>query len=117
MTTKTPTYVEARREAERKVVTKLIEIALARGFTLHSVSDGEEREKVSTTEQALEVVFSVDESTIYFAPPATSEDKRRHCAVIVLGNSGWDAVADASVGPGWDEVMRDHNEWVDSEFF
>lgn len=116
----TYTYIQARQEAERRVVTKFIELALQHGFTLHSVSDGEDRHAVSTLEQALEHVFSVDESWIYFTPPPSSPSPVRHCIYIVLGNEGWDAIADHSVsrwgGDTWDRVTEAHSAWLDKEY-
>ena len=116
----TTTYIQARQEAERRVVTKFIELALQHGFTLHSVSDGEERHNVSTLEQALVHVFSVDESWIYFTPPPTSPSPVRHCIYIVLGNEGWDAIADHSVsreeGDTWNTVTEAHSAWLDKEY-
>ena len=116
------TYIEARQEAERRVVTKFIELALQHGFTLHSVSDGEERHKTTTLEQALEHVFSVDESWVYFTPAPTSPSPVRHCIYIVLGNEGWDAIADHSLGQHgrtgdpWTTVTEAHDAWLDEEY-
>jgi hypothetical protein len=53
----------------------------------------------------------VDQSTIYFKHPA----KGVYCAVIVLGNDGWDAISDCSVGPGWDEVIKAVEDRFDPE--
>ena len=118
----TTTYIEARQEAERHVVTKLIELTLQHGFTLHSASDGEERHDVSTLEQALEHVFSVDESWVYFTPAPTSPSPVRHCIYIVLGNEGWDAIADHSLGQRgrtgdpWTTVTEAYDAWLDKEY-
>ena len=116
----TTTYTQARQETERRVVTQFIELALQHGFTLHSVSDGEDRHPVSTAEQALEHVFSVDESWVYFTPPPTSPSPVRHCIYIVLGNEGWDAIANHSVsrepGDTWDTVTEAHDTWLDKEY-
>ena len=118
----TTTYIEARQEAERHVVTKFIELTLQHGFTLHSASDGEERHDVSTLEQALEHVFSVDESWVYFTPAPTSPSPVRHCIYIVLGNEGWDAIADHSLGQHgrtgdpWTTVTEAYDAWLDKEY-
>ena len=44
----------------------------------------------------------------------------RHCVYIVLGNEGWDAIADHSVarepGDTWDTVTEAHDAWLDKEY-
>lgn len=52
----------------------------------------------------------MDECTILFKHP---EQPKAHCAVIILGNSAWECIADSSVGEGWDEVMAEMNEYTD----
>jgi len=103
--------IAARIEIERKVVSNLIQVATAAGYALHCVDDGEERVRVSTEAEALEAVFAVDESTIRFRHP---EEPKSHCAVIVLGNSGWDCVADASMGDRWDAVIEANAVFAES---
>jgi hypothetical protein len=95
--------IAARQDIERKVIAHLIQVATAAGYALHCVDDGEERVRVSTEAEALEAVFAVDESTIRFQHP---DEPKSHCAVIVLGNDGWDCVADASMGDRWDAVIE-----------
>jgi hypothetical protein len=98
--------IAARIEIERKVIAHLIQTAKAAGYALVAVDDGEERVSISTVNteaEALEAVFAVDESRIIFRHP---EELKGHCAVIVLGNDGWDCVADASMGGRWDAVIE-----------
>lgn len=95
--------IAERIDIERKVVAHLIQTAAAAGYALVAVDDGEERVRVTTEAQALDAVFGVDESRIVFKHP---DEPKTHCAVIVLGNDGWDAVADASVGDRWDRVIE-----------
>lgn len=102
--------IAARLAVERDVVTKLIEMAQARGFVLIAVDDGEESTAPATLEEALDAVFAVDEAALRFKHP--QEDRWRF-AYIVLGNDGWDAVADHSTGGLWDAVMADHEAYTD----
>ena len=107
---KTQEQLNRRMAMERKVVRHLIRTAKAHGYTLTKVNDGEEVVKCRTEAEAMDAVFSVDESTIYFRRPS---EPVGHCAVIVLGNDGWDAIADNSEGEGWDGVMRDCDAYSD----
>lgn len=99
-----------RSEMERLIVSNLVETAIKYGFDVSRVYDGEESHRATTVDQVLEVVFSVDDCTVYFKHP---DQDKAHCAVIVLGNDGWDAIADASVGPIWDDVMAECNQFAD----
>ncbi len=96
---------------ERQLVTQLIQVAQAHNYELRAVDDGEERLKVATTQQALDAVFSVDESSIFFKHP---EEPKAHCARIVLGNDGYDAIADHSQGGKWDAVMAEMDAFADT---
>lgn len=114
------THTQAQQETERRVIAQFIGLALQHGFTLHSVSDGEDRHDVSTLEQALEHVFSVDDSWIYFTPPPTSPSPVRHCVYISLAVEGWLAIADHSTarepGDTWTTVTEAYDNWLDEEY-
>lgn len=103
--------IEKRQEIERKIVRNLIRTAKEAGFTCVKVYDGEETVKVATEKEAMDAVFSVDESRIYFKHP---DDAKAHCAVIVLGNDGWDCVADASMGDRWDPVIEANGKYAET---
>ena len=102
--------IQARIAIERKVVRNLIRTAKKHGYSLKKVWDGYESLAITTEREALDAVFSVDESTILFKHP---EEPKAHCAVIVLGNSGWDAIADSSMGERWDKVMDEAQDYAD----
>lgn len=102
--------VSQRQAIERRVVRHLIRTAKAHGYALVRVWDGEESIRVSTERDAMDTVFSVDESRIVFKHPS---EPKAHCAVIVLGNDGWDAVADSSEGGLWDAVMEENSRYAD----
>lgn len=103
------TTTKQRIEIERKVVRHLIRTARKHGFNLVRVWDGGENIPVETENEALDAVFAVDEATIRFR---RNGDAKTHCAVIVLGNNGWDAIADSSMGEGWDSVMDEMDAYA-----
>jgi hypothetical protein len=70
--------------AERRVIANLIAHLERAGFELRGASDGEVRHTVRTTKEALEVIFSVDDSWLYVAKPDTA---RRYTVYFVLGNA------------------------------
>jgi hypothetical protein len=106
------TTLEKRMALERKIVRHLIRTAKAHGYAVTKVWDGEEYVKCQTENIAMDAVFSVDESTIYFKHP---DQPKGHCAVIVLGNSGYDSIADNSTGEGWDAVMKECDAYSDKQ--
>lgn len=102
--------LDKRMALEREVVSKLIEVAAKHGYAITKVDDGEERVKCSTPQEAIDAVFSVDESLMLFKHP---DQPKVHCAFIVLGNDGHDAIADHSLGEGWDDVMAEVSAFCD----
>ena len=110
MTTQSQKQLDQRMALERKIVRHLIRTAKQHGYALTKVYDGGENVKCKTESAAMDAVFSVDESTIYFKHP---DQPKGHCAVIVLGNDGWDAIADSSLGEGWDAVMKQCDAYSD----
>jgi hypothetical protein len=103
--------VEQRLKIEARVVRHLMRTAKRHGYRLVRVFDGEEYVKTTTEREVLDAVFSVDISTIFFKHP---EEPKGHCAVIVLGNDGWDCVADASTGGLWDAVLEENSIYSES---
>lgn len=95
---------------ERKVVRHLIRTAKQHGYAVTKIFDGEEMVKCKTETEVMDTVFSVDECTIYFKRP---DQAKGHCAVIILGNDGWDAIADNSIGEGWDDVIKECDAYSD----
>lgn len=103
--------------AERHVIANLLAHLERAGFVLHSASDGEERHRVSTTKEALEVVFSVDESWLYVKKP---DGAKRYALFFVLGNAddGSEVLADcAAPDPdpeGFNAAIDAFNEALDA---
>jgi hypothetical protein len=91
----------ARCYLERAIVANLIAHLQAAGFEPYKASDGEERHKVSTIKEAMEVIFSVDQAWLYVRKAGV---EKGHTVMLVLGN-GEDCIADHSVGDGFDEAM------------
>lgn len=82
---------EKRQEVERKVVHHLVREMKAAGWEAYRVFDGEEFEKTATETEVMDTVFSVDEAVIWFR-----KGDLKRVASIVLGNDGYDAIADSS---------------------
>lgn len=102
--------LETRMNLERRMIRRLIRTAKAHGFALVRIWDGECNERPRTEREAMEVVFSVDDCKMVFKHP---EQSSAHCAVIVLGNDGWDCIADCSEGDRWDDVIAIMNDYSD----
>lgn len=110
--------VEKRQEIERKVVRHLIRKMKKAGWNLLWVHDGEEKVAVSTETEAIDNVFGVDESTICFKKNAGVDGVKRS-AYIVLGNDGYDCIADHSCSnhalayDDFEEIMNEVQEYAD----
>ena len=95
--------IDKRIALEHELAEFLFKTARAGGFIPQKVWDGGEFVRSDDDDKVLiDAIFSVDESTAYFKHATLGV----YCAVIVLGNDGWDAIADCSTGPGWDEVIK-----------
>lgn len=105
---------EKRQEIERKVVRHLIRTMKAAGWTVAHVDDGGEKFKDPTEADAMDVVFSADESWIRF-----KKGDMQRTAFIVLGNDGWDCICDhATSDPGlpeddFEKVMDKVSEYAE----
>ncbi len=91
------TNTEKRQEIERKVVRHLIRTMKSEGWNAINVFDGEETVPTKNEADVLDNVFGVDESRIVFRKAVSPFLPMRRTAVIVLGNDGWDCIADHSV--------------------
>ncbi len=91
-------------KAERRAVALLISHLARAGFALTGASDGEQRKRTTDAKEAMEVVFSVDQSWLYFRNPAHAKG---HTVCIILGNAddGSEVAADYSVGDGFDDAI------------
>lgn len=105
--------VEQRIEVEKEVVRHLCNTMAKHGWAIQAVFDGEEIENPKTIEEALDVVFSVDEATINFRKQLGQGSSKTHLAYIVLGNDGWDCICDHSLsdpnlaGDDFEKIMTE----------
>jgi hypothetical protein len=97
--------VEARIAIEKKVVRFLCREARRQGWEINYVNDGGERVKCKGEVDVIDAVFSVDESWVRFKKPGPEGVVLGGAVYIVLGNDGWDAIADSSMSEEWDKVM------------
>ena len=107
------TDVQKRLAIEKQVILKMIEICEKHGYALTGGNDGEERHSFTDPVTAIGMVFSVDESHLYFRHPS---EPKGHNVFLVLGNDGWDVVADHSCSDLFDAAMAELNEWTDTEW-
>jgi hypothetical protein len=90
---------------EYKVIKKLVETAIKHSYTLIKGNDGESWNRLDTLDEILEMVFSVDECHLGFRHTTGGAYET---AYIILGNDGWDCIADNSCGtPEWDAVIAE----------
>ena len=85
--------IEKRITLERSIVRSLIRHLKTAGFNLHAVNNGEEVILVSKEAQALDHVFSVDESSLRFQD---TNGAGRHLVhgVLLVGGNGEDIISD-----------------------
>lgn len=85
------------RKIETAIVTALVEELKAAGYVPVKVYDGGEYVKAPDLAGVLEAVFSVDESTINFAP-AGEPKKWGKLGVFIVGGNGEDCISDYHCG-------------------
>lgn len=97
---------------ERRLIRFMIRVLKRNGWEIAFIDDGGENVRVSSVNEALEVVFGVDDCRIFF-----KKGLSRHWVLIVLGNDGWDAVADYSysekVDDGFEGIMVEVSKYSD----
>lgn len=81
--------IEKRQELERRLVRKLVRAMDSQGWTVAYINDGEECVRCRTEKEIMDTVFSVEECHIVFKRGSAT-----HAVLIVLGNDGYDAIAD-----------------------
>lgn len=82
---------------ERAIVTALVEECAKAGFVPRAVWDGEEYVLTLDLDRVLSAVFSVDESTIHFAPKDAPDDWGT-LGVLCIGGNGEDVISDWHCG-------------------
>ena len=88
--------IHARGRIERRVVWNCLKYLEAAGHYPILHCDGEEDVKVKgDLKQCMELTFNLDECRIIFAKsPNAKWTDRTGSIVVVLGNDGWDSIAD-----------------------
>lgn len=81
-------------EMERKVITRLLQDAIAQGYSV-SVDNGEEVvvKKSTDVEEIMKAMFSVDEEYLHFF----KNNQKVGWACLIYGESGWDVINDYSM--------------------
>lgn len=101
---------QTRLAGERRAIRKLCQMARAKGWPPLAVDNMGEVIYTTSDREVLEHVFSVDESRIEFMGP----EGKKAVALIVLGNSPSEVVADHSIRPGFSELMDEFFEWSEA---
>ncbi len=92
--------VNGRGRRERRIVANLCEHVLANGFRHYIVYDGEEEVEVSTTKEAMELIFNLDEVSLRFvAKDSENPEDDWHGVLLILGND-MDIIADWNYSKG-----------------
>lgn len=88
--------LEVRMRAERRIVRAALKCAIRRGYTLHTVVNGEDDEPVRTVTEAMVHAFACDDAHVFLTKPGENHKSNRNKAwfYFVLGNSGWDVISD-----------------------
>jgi hypothetical protein len=89
-------------ENEEKIILATDKALSQHGWTLVGVNDGEDFIRHDDINKALEDIFAVEESYIYY-----TKDGKRKCVYLILGNGnyGLDVISDYSTGNGFDEII------------
>lgn len=90
----------------KPVVKSILNIAAEHGLTVETVNDGEEMFSTENIKEAVEIVCSVDEASVYFADP---NGKRVWC-FIVLGNEPCETICDHTVNPFMEKAADQFSE-------
>lgn len=103
------TNTMTRQEIEHTVISHLLIVMREHGWAAVKIDDGgDEWVDVESDDDVINTVFSVDDCTIVFR-----KGKIERVALIVLGNGGWDCIADHSmskVGVPEDDFEETMNE-------
>ena len=106
-----------RQEIELIIITYLVTVMDERGWKVYAIDDGgDEDVSPKNLKDVIDTVFSVEYSDIRF-----EKNKRKHAAVIVLGNSGYDCISDHSASDNddfeqiMDEVVYPFGELYEEE--
>jgi len=98
---------QRRYEVERDIIRATIIEAIGQGWTLHSVSHGGGTLTTQNSRLAVDAACECDEAHVFFTRPG---DEKRAWFFVVLGNSGWDVIADYTLS--LDSVITANDDLV-----
>lgn len=85
--------VKSRTLIEIKIAARVIRAVLATGnWKLHGIDLDEGLEPTPTIEEALKLIFDLDDARLFFTN--TKDETHEAWVYFVLGNDGWDVVSD-----------------------
>jgi hypothetical protein len=109
--------VKGRCRLERRVVWNLLVNLAAAGWIPVRVNNGDEDCVISTAAtthekcvEAMERVFEVDESRVFFRHATEPPEM---WAFVVLGNDGYDAISDYTLGGTFEAVLNEFSDNVE----
>lgn len=87
--------VKMRIEVERKIVTAVVEDAIAAGCDLQVYADGEDLTDRTTNPQVvIDMLMDLEDAFLKMRLPATKDGFHDHWVRFVFGNDGWDVISD-----------------------
>lgn len=108
-----------RQQIEHRLIWNMFQFLAQNGWIVCRLNDGEDTHNLSGDTQtrikaAMEMVFNLDECSILFQLQGS---KKTHWVSILLGNDGWDAIADHSYSANDTDNFRAVMEDFDCESF
>lgn len=87
--------VKMRIEVERKIVTAVVEDAIAAGYDLQVYTDGEDfTERTTDKKIIIDMLMELEDAFLKMRLPATKDGYHDHWVRFVFGNDGWDVISD-----------------------
>jgi hypothetical protein len=107
--------VQERQAIERRIVTKLVEDALASGLKVSVDNGGDSYEILLSTDKdaILAEMFATDDERLVFSVDDGVTVKRVGDVYLVYGNDGWDVICDHTDTPRFRELMKGANDLAD----
>jgi hypothetical protein len=101
-----------RQTAEKKIVGKLVDTFLERGYLLTVESDGYTDLKLSDNKKKImDALFAVDEVHLFVGDKATG--KHIGWAFLVFGNDGYDVICDHSTAEPVYGIIESLKDFID----
>ena len=101
-------------EVAEAILRLFIATAIERGLILRAVHDGEASERVSSVDEAITVIDSVEDSTIVFRKPATNEQGFFRCNVFVIPSNDGHCLVDWHDVPEFEAAITAVQHLIDA---